>query len=167
MGIIATAFSTAGSYLSGHAGAQAAEYNAKMAAQNSNQSTMNANIVSEAGNQQTAEESFKARAAIGETLANQGAGNLDVNQGSPTDIRASEREIGMQDALTVRSNATKAAYGQQVQAVDEKAQSALDMYQAKTGEQAAVVGAANTFIGSVSDQASSFKKYQLMGGFSG
>lgn len=167
MGLISAGLSAFGAYGQGHAAAQSAQYNAKIAAENSQVSKDNANMVLQAGAQQAAEQSFKTRAAIGDTVANQAAGGLDINSGSPLDVKASEREIGEQDALTVRSNATKEAYGQQVQAVNQDAQSGLDKYEAKSDELGAVVNSATTFIGSATDSASTFAKFQLAGGFGG
>lgn len=154
-----------GAIKQGEAQKSADDYNASVASQNSAQATRNAQISSEAGMEQTAMQEQKTRAQVGAIKANQAAAGVDVNSGSAVDVRSSAAELGQLDALTVRSNATKEAYGYQVQSSNFDSQATLDKAEGENAEEAGFIGAGNTFLGSVGSGASNFAKFQLQGGF--
>lgn len=154
-----------GQYQQGHAAAQAAKYNAAMAEQNAKIQDQNAVIAGQAGAAQVGMQQRQTRAMVGDTVANEGASGVDVNSGSSTNVVGSESSLGMLDALTVRSNATKEAYGYTTQAANERAEGELDKYKAKKTEQGALWGAAGTLLGSASQAGGQFMKYKQAGGF--
>ncbi len=153
-----------GAYTKGHAAAQAANYNAQIAIQNAKQQKQNATIASQSGAQQVAMQGLKTRAAVGSEIANQAASGVNVHSGSALDTQVSSHEIGMLDALQIRGNATREAFGYQVKAANEEAQSNLDKYAAKSDELGAVVDASSTFLSSVEDSAKQMMKIQMAGG---
>lgn len=153
-----------GALQSAHAQSAAAKYNAAIATENANVEAQNAQIAGQAGAQQAGMESMKGRAALGELKANQAAGNVDVNSGSAVSTQMSERELSELDALTVRSNATKQAYGYEVQSENQKAQAALDTYEAQQDIQAGNVNAVSTFLGSASSTANKWARFQMQSG---
>ena len=104
---------------------------------------------------------MKTRAAVGQTLAGQGASGVDVNTGSSVDVRAGETKLGMLDALTIRANAARKAYGYNVAATGAEAESGLLTSEAQQAKQAAPISALGSFLGSVSSTAGNFAK---MGG---
>ncbi len=59
---------------------------------------------------------MKTRGQVGAIEASQAASNITVGSGSAVDVRSSAAEMGELDALTIRSNAEKQAYGYQTQA---------------------------------------------------
>lgn len=156
-----------GSFMQGQAQSDAAKFNATVAKQNAGISRENAAIAGQAGSEQAWMVGQKTRALTGGEQANQAASGVDVNSGSAVDVRASSTELGMLDALTVRSNAAREAYGYKQQATSQEEQSTLDTFEAKNAMSAGELNAANTFLGSAGSAADNFAKYQLAGGFSG
>jgi len=154
-----------GAIQTAQAQAGAAKENAAIATINQNQATENATLASEAGSAQAGIQSQKARAQVGSIIANQAAGGIDVNTGSAKDTQLSERDVGELDALQVRSNATKEAYGYQTQATSFGDQAALDTTEAKNAQTAGNLNAASTFLGGLGSAGSTYAKYQLSGGF--
>lgn len=154
-----------GAIQTAQAQAGAAKENAAIATINQNQATENATLAGEAGSAQAGIQSQKARAQVGSIIANQAAGGIDVNTGSAKDTQLSERDVGELDALQVRSNATKEAYGYQTQATSFGDTAALDTTEAKNDQTAGGINAASTFLGGAGSAASNYAKYQLSGGF--
>jgi hypothetical protein len=114
------------------ASAASAGYNAQVASQNAQLQERNAQFASEQGNQDVGAAGAQTKAKIAATLANQGASGIDVNTGSNVDVRESEAKLGMLNALTVRSNAVKQAYGYQVQSASDTGQAQLDKSQQRS-----------------------------------
>ncbi len=158
--VVGGVVSAMGQMQAGKAAANAAKYNAAVATQNAEVQQRNAKMVMEAGQAQVAAQGMKNAAKMGGIIANQGASGLDVNTGSPLDVRSSAAELGQLDALTVRSNAAKEAYGHQVAAVNDTAQAQLDTMQGKAASQAATIGAVGTLIGTAGSAASQWSKWQ-------
>lgn len=127
-----SAISALGSISQSRASAASAGYNAKVAAQNAELQIQNAQFAGAEGEQNLAAQGAKNKAALAATLANQGASGVDVNTGSAVDVRESEAKLGMLNALTIRSNAAKQAYGFQVGAASERGQAALGRAQQKS-----------------------------------
>lgn len=164
--VLGGATSAIGSIKQGQAEKEAAEFNAQVAKENQQVSTANAQIAGQAGAEQAGMTSMKTRATVGAVQANQAASGIDVNSGSDVDVRSSARELGELDALTVRSNATREAYGQTVQAASYGAESQLQSYEAESAGTAGEIGAASSFLGSTGSAANNWYRYQLQGGFS-
>lgn len=153
-----------GSYMQGQATAGAAKYNAAISKEQAALSEQKATMAGQAGEQQAAMQEQKTRATVGAIKAAQAGSGLEVDVGSAPDVRASAAELGQLDALTIRSNAAKEAYGYRTQAVSEKAQSALDEFEAKSASEAGTIGAASTFLGGLGSAATNWAKYQMAGG---
>jgi hypothetical protein len=66
------------------------------------------------------EQRFRSlvRGAIGAQRAGFAAGNIDVGFGSAVDVQADAAKLGELDALTIRTNAAREAWGYQVSAED-------------------------------------------------
>lgn len=76
---------------------------------------------------------------IGSQRAGFAAGGVDVNSGSALNTQADAAYLGELDALTIRQNAAKEAWGFKVQAAGSR-------YQGKNAEREGYMGAANTVI---------------------
>lgn len=122
-------------------------------------------MAGEAGAAQAGISSQKSRAAVGSIIANQAAGGIDVNTGSAKQTQLSERDIGEMDALNIRANATKEAYGYQVQATNFQNEANLEYAEANNAAQAGGWNAAGTLLGAAGSAASNWAKYQISGGF--
>lgn len=147
VGVASAGLQAFGQIQKGNAAASAANYNASIAENNATIAKQNATFAGEEGEQKAAESEAKTRAQVGGLLASQGASGIDVNKGSSANVQASASEVGMLDALNIRSNAARQAYGYQTQAASYTAQAALDKKQAKQDKTAGYIGAFTTVLG--------------------
>jgi hypothetical protein len=148
-----------GKYESGQAGKAAAAYQAQVANYNAQTAKQNATWDMEAGEAATNAQGMKTRAQVGSTVAKMGAAGVSTNSGSAAATASGEKEIGMLNALNVRSNSSREAYAQEVAATSDTAQSQLDTMEANQAGEAGDISAA----GSLLSSAASFNKY-LPGG---
>jgi hypothetical protein len=74
------------------------------------------------------------RQNIGATRAAQAASGVDISSGSAADVQASEAGLGELDALTIRNNAAREAWGYNVDAGNLRQQAKLARF---TGQEAA------------------------------
>lgn len=96
---------------------------------------------------------------IGSQRAGIAASGVDVNYGSAVDVQADTKHLGELDALTMRTNAAREAWGYQVQGQDlrrraeitrkEGVNQAIAGKEAKAGSRYAAVGTIATGIGDV------------------
>lgn len=155
-----------GAIQQGNAAKASADYNASVANMNAAQAKENEHIASQVGMAKTGMQEQQTRASVGQTIANESASGVQLNTGSFADVGTSEKELGKLDALTVRSNATKEAFGYSVQSVNDKAQANLDTFEGKNAQNASYVNAAGTLLGSASKAATQYQEYKMSGGFS-
>lgn len=153
----------AGSYNKDIAAANNAAYQAQVAKNNAAIARQNAELETQTGEITAANYGMKTRAAVGKTLAEQGASGVDVNTGSSVDVRSAESKLGLLDALTIRANAARKSYGYQVAATGAEAESGLLTSEAQQAREAAPYSALGSFLGSVSSVGKNF----AMGGFGG
>jgi hypothetical protein len=101
----------------------------------------------------TDEAKFRAgvRGVIGSQRAGIAAGNVDVGFGSAVDVQADAAYLGELDALTIRTNAAREAWGYQVQGEDLRKRAEIarkeGVYLEKAGQQqatTATIGAVGT-----------------------
>lgn len=73
------------------------------------------------------ENKFRAgvRGIVGSQRAGTAAGNIDVSYGSAVDVQADAAFLGEQDALQIRTNAAREAWGFQVQGEDLRRRAAV------------------------------------------
>lgn len=91
--------------------AQLADYNAAVA-------DLQAEDALERGTEEESHFRTQVRGAIGTQRANIAAGNVDVGFGSAVDVQADAAFLGELDALTIRTNAAREAWGMKVQGED-------------------------------------------------
>lgn len=160
-----------GDILAGQAASQSDIFNAGVAETNAQILKQGATWAGQAGEGDAGISEMKTRAAVGGIKAEQAAAGVDVNVGSAVDVRASEAAKGMQDALTIRANAAKQAYGLQTQAAGETAQAGLYKSMAPYEIQAANLKSKATILSGKAQVASQFGNYlmnsSLTGGGSG
>lgn len=155
-----------GALQQGRAAAAAAGYNAKLAAQNAELQTQSAGFAGAQGEQEVGIQGAKNKASLAAALANQGASGVDVNTGSSVDVRESEAKLGMLNALTIRSNAVKQAYGFQVGAESQRAQSELFRKQQEGDTTGGYLNAGSTVLGGIGS-AAKYTDWLNSGGFNG
>lgn len=159
--LVGSIFGAVGKSQEGKAAEASAKYNAQVAANNATLAEQSARLAGAAGNAQTEQAQLKTRAQVGGIIATQGASGVDVSSGSALDVRSSAKQLGQLNALTVRSNAAKSAYGYQTEAANYKGQEGLYDYQASTIPTATNIGIAGTVLGGASDAASKYADFQL------
>lgn len=92
-------------------GAQLSEYNAAVA-------QLQAQDALERGEIEAGKFRSRVRGLIGEQRVGFAAGNIDVGFGSAVDVQADAAFLGELDALTIKTNAQREAWGFQVEAAD-------------------------------------------------
>ena len=163
--VAGAATSAAGSIESANAQKQAASYQAQVAQNNAQLASQQASQTMAAGEQASANAGLKARAQVGAIKAAEGASNIDVNTGSALDTRASAAQLGELDAMTVRSNASKQAYGYQTNATSDQAQAGLYQMQASQAPTAGLLNASGSLLSGASGVANQYQRWQMNGGF--
>lgn len=139
--------------------AQVSENNAKIARQNAEWSA-------HASEQKVAEEGQKTRQTVGAIKAAQAASGVDVNTGSAVDVRSGAAETGQLNAITLRSNAARQAYGYLTDETGAKAQAELDRSSASNTEAALPGQMVGTLIGGVTSAAGNYTQMKQNGVFS-
>ena len=160
---VSTGLGFIGSIMQGKAASNAANYNAEIARQNAQIDRQKAQWAGQAGEVQAAAQEQKTRATVGAIKAAQAAGNIDVNTGSAVDVRSSAAELGELDAINIRSNAARVAYGYNVEATGQQNQATLDTSAAKSDLLAGYMGGATTLLGGIGSGASNFLRFQSAG----
>ncbi len=98
----------------------------------------------------------ETRAMLGRQRAALAANNVDMSTGTPLELLGDTAAIGEQDALTIRANAAREAWGYRAQGVNYKNEGAMAKAAAKNQNRATILTAA----GSIAQQG-----YGLTGGF--
>lgn len=145
---VAAAVSAYGTISASEAQAQSAKYESRVAENNAAIAQQNASWAAQAGNAQAEQKQLQTRAKVGGIMAAEAASGIDINSGSGLDVRSSASELGELDAINIRSNAARTAYGYNVQSTSDQNQSQLDQFQAQNDQSAGNIKAASTLIGS-------------------
>lgn len=96
-------------------------------------------------------ERLETRQQIGSTRAALAAQGIDVNGGSAAEVQATERLIGDVDALMIRSNAQREAWGFDVEAANERTQGRFALLAGENEAAAQRVAGVSTLLGGVAN----------------
>ena len=162
--VASTAISAVGAANQAQAQSNAANYNAAVAAENQQIANTSAQQAAAAGEAKAEQAALETRAKVGGIKAQQAASNIDVNSGSAVDVRSSADQLGELNALTVRSNAAKQAWGYQTQGASYGAQSTLDKYQADSASSAGALNVGSTVLGGIGGAATQYSNFLKVGG---
>lgn len=102
----------------GEAERRAAESQAELLDYNAAVADLQAQDAIERGGEEEARFRQRIRATIGAQRAGFAASNIDVGYGSAVDVQADAAFLGELDALTIRTNAAREAWGYKVEATD-------------------------------------------------
>lgn len=163
-GGLQTGMQVIGSLTQGSANKGAAEYNASVAAANAQIAKNKAAMAGAAGTAQVEQAQLQNRAKIGGLIASQAASGINVNSGSALDVRSSAQQLGQLNAITVRSNAARQAYGYDVESASDTGQQGLYQSEANNAMPAAEINAAGTVLGNAGSAASRYGQFQLQAG---
>lgn len=162
---VAGAATTAvGQFQAADAASSSAKYNAQIAANNATIATQNASYAARAGTAQAEQAQLQSRAKVGSIVANQAASGINVNSGSALDVQSSADKLGELNAITVKSNAARQAYGYQTQSTSFSSQSQLDQHQSGADITAGDIGATGTVLGGIGSAGSNYAKFVNAGG---
>lgn len=156
--------SAAGSLEAGDAKARAANYQAQVYENNKKIALQNADWAMQAGTAKEAAFGMKVRSDTARLKMRQAASGVDVNTGSSADVTDAAAALGTLDAMTIRSNTAREAYGYQVAATGEAAKANLSRMEADAAETAGAIGAASSLISGASSAMGKYKAWQNVGG---
>lgn len=146
------------------ANADAYRYQSQVAENNKILAQQNAKTAEAEGAAKSAVQGLQAKAKLGGILAAQSASGVDVNSGSAVDVRTSQSELNQMDALTIRADAARKAYGYETQANSFGAQSTLDTASADSAGTAGDFAIGSTLLSGASSLGNSYAKWQQVGG---
>ena len=156
IGIVGGVVSGIGAMQQGQAQADAARYQAQVARNNEIIAEEQANATRQEGAIKAQMEDQKSAQLIGKQDAILGASGVDMESGSALAVRQSQAGLARLDALTVRSNAEKKAWGFDVEASNQRAQQQLDYMKASAAEDAGQLGMFSSILGGASSAAKSW-----------
>lgn len=148
-----------GDTYSAKAAAESARYNAAIASNNAITANRNAVLAAQEGAAELNRQQMETRARVGAIKAEQGASGVDINSPSSVDVRSSAAATGQLNALSVRSAATRKAYGYQQQEKDYQAEAGLQNASAKNAKTAGKITSSTTLLGGIGTAADNYGKY--------
>lgn len=154
-----------GALSEGEAGAASARYKAGLALQNQKINKQNADWAREAGGINAMQSGLKSRQMIGETKVKQAASGFDVNAGSPAEVREAQGEAAKFDQDMIRYDASKTAYGYEVKAAGDEAESKLQERAAENAKRSGRIKAFSSILGSASSVAGKWSQANMTGMF--
>jgi hypothetical protein len=159
LGAVGGAIGAFGSYEGMEAQSRNAAFQAQVAANNAAIARQNFNLQIEAGEGQVANKEMELRSQLGAQKAGQAASGVDVNSGSSVAARAGTAEFGTLDALTLRSNNARQAYGYAVAATSDTAESELLTQESQQASSLAPIAGVGSLLSSFSTTAGKFGQY--------
>jgi hypothetical protein len=100
----------------------------------------------------------------GAQRAGMAANGIEIDSGSPLDVLMDTAQLGELDALTIRSNAEREAYGFRSQSGNLMAQAGLTQMAGRSAQTAGYIGAGSTLLSTAAtagDRAATYKKYGI------
>lgn len=162
---VGAAASAAGAEQQGKANSAMYAYQAQVAQNNQVIANQLAAQATQAGEANVDTKRLQTAGVIGSELAAQGASGLDVNKGSNVDVRSSAAELGELDALTIRNNAARTAYGYQVQGLNYGAQASLNTAGSQSALTAGNLQAFTSLAGGAGSVSEKFLRFNQAGLF--
>ncbi len=153
----------AGGVQSGQPAAASGRYSAAVSEMNATLADRRAKDAIERG--QIAEQRKRQEVAgiVGKQTAAMAANGVDLSFGSPLDTLIDTATMGEIDALTIRTNANREAYDYRVQAVNGRANAALQRSQADAAEVGGYLKAGGTILGGGGQSYARFKGLSYSG----
>jgi hypothetical protein len=144
--LIPAAIALVGAGVSAHSQHQQGKFQAKVAQQNADLAAFDEADAKRRGAVAEERHREKVRAMIGAQRAAFGANNVMTNSGTPLGLLAETAQMGEEDALMIRNNAAREAYGVGVERVNSRTRAR--MYRRGGSQDAAgtaLAGGANAY----------------------
>ena len=152
-----------GALTTGNANAAMYNYKAGMAQINKQVADQNAQWDIQQGDVAAEEKGLQGAQAIGGTKVAQSGAGVDVNSGTAAVVRENQTSSVGYDQSIIQWNASKKAYGQEVQAAGDVAEATLDTAAASNAKTAGDIAALSSVLGSVSSVASKWSQANTLG----
>lgn len=165
--LLGGAVGAGGSILSGNANASAYSYKAGIALMNAQIDKQNEAWAINSGGIKASEEGLKDAQEIGQTKANQGASGIDVSSGSHAAVTSTQSDVAKYNQGIIMSDAAHTAYGYEVKAASDTAESQMDTAAASNAKTSGYLGALTSVLGSVGSVASKWTQGNTLGMFGG
>jgi hypothetical protein len=158
-GLIGGAISAFGAFQGMESQSKNAAFQAQIAANNAAIAKKNFSLEIESGQQRVANEEMQLRSTLGTEKAGQAASGVDVNSSSFAASRAGTAKVGTLNALTTESNSARQAYGYEVAATSDTAESELLESESSQASSMAPIAATGSLLSSASTVGSNYAKY--------
>lgn len=135
-----------GTIMQGQAQAKQAKYQSAVEANNSVIAGWQATDAQQRGQIEEQRQRLATAKLRGSQRAAFGSNGVEIDSGSPLDILMDTSQLGELDALTIRSNAEREAYGLRTQQSNLTAQSSLTSMAGRSATTASYVGAGSTLL---------------------
>lgn len=145
-------------------GRRAADYQTQVAKNNLKIAKWNSYIAKQEGETAATNEGLKGRAMLGAITAQQAASGVDINTGSPVDVRASASRIAQLNSMTIKSDAARRAYGFDLASKQARAEEKLARA-SKPGWIRSLLGLSPSVLGSASSIGGNIMQYDQAGAF--
>jgi len=152
--------STIGAYKQSQAAKSSYEYQAQVASWNAHLADRRASDAITRGQTDEGTQRLKAAGIYSAQRATLAARGLDLGEGSALNILADTKFMGEVDALTIRNNAAREAYGYQYQAANDRF--ASDFYKGRAGAESPLVAGGTSLLAGAGQVATSW--YRLKKG---
>lgn len=139
---------------SGDANASMYTYRAGIAKMNAQIQRQNSNFALEAGDANARRSGMSTGFTIAKEKVAQAGNGFDVNSGTNSDVRDSQREIGLIDQTTIRTEASRKALGFRNTAAGLDAEATGDIMAADNSRKAGRIAAVGTLLGTAGSVAS-------------
>ena len=156
LALVSTGISAYGAIQQGKAASAAAKYNAAVANMNAKIADRAAKDELERGARDEQRKRIEVAAIAGQQKAGMAAAGLDITFGTPLEMLVDTAYAGEMDALTIRTNANRAAYNREVEATNMRAQANLYEFEGKSARSGAMLSAIGTIAGGIGSASGKF-----------
>lgn len=162
-GAISTGLNVGASLLGGLDASKQHGYAAEVARKNAALSRLSAQDARTAGSYAESVARMKSGKLGAAQKASFAANGIDVASGSVQDVMASSAAMGELDALAIRYNAEREAYGQDIQTANLEAQAKMSKKASRNSLLKGVIGGASSFISGASSLSDKWAAYKTSG----
>ena len=152
-----------GSVQKGQAESNMYKYQAGVAKVNQQMAEQNAEWEEAAGRVESQQIGLQGRDAMGKIRVAQAASGLDINTGSAAAVQKSQSQVTRENEQISEANTARRAYGYRIGAIQEEAQSNIDLMGAQQAKTAGTIGAFTSILGGASSVGSQYLKAKPLG----
>jgi hypothetical protein len=152
-----------GAVAQGRAQKKQAAYQAQVERNNAQIATWQAADAVQRGRIEEQNQRLKVARIAGSQRAGFASSGVELGSGSPLDVLMDTAQLGELDALTIRSNAEREAYGYTTQSSNLTAQSGLTRMAGRNAQTAGYISAGSTLLSTAGTAADRYGTYKRLG----